>query len=160
MGPAASSFLLALAAAAAAGGCGPEADPAADAAVRTAAAEDAKWADDVGDIPFVIGLAAGTKAAAASGRPPMYYFTTTWCGYCRQMAQTGFKDADAVAKIKANFTPILLDGDDKVNAGLAWKYRVQVFPTIVFADADGTARDVVVGADVERFKNVLARLTP
>jgi thioredoxin-related protein len=90
----------------------------------------------------------------------MYYFTTTWCGWCRQLAQTGFKDADVVAKIKANYTPILVDGDEREYAGLGAMYRVRAFPTIVFADKNGTARDVVVGADVERLKNVLARLAP
>jgi thiol-disulfide isomerase/thioredoxin len=155
MRPIASAFLLVLAAAPAA--CGRDAEVA---AAPSAATDDAKWVDDVGDVPFVIGLAAGTKAVAASGRPPMYYFTTTWCGFCRQMAASAFKDADSVARVTRNFTPILLDGDDRANAALAWRYRVGCFPTIVFVDAAGTARDVVVGADVERFKNVLARLTP
>src|SRR5262245_43044101 len=155
MRPDASAFLLLVATALAPAACGREPDAAAP-----VGAADSKWADDVGDVPFVVGLAAGTKAVAATGRPPMYYFTTTWCGFCRQMAQTGFKDADAVARIKANFTPILLDGDDPAYVSLGAKYGVRVFPTIVFADRNGTARDVVVGADVERFRNVLARLAP
>jgi thioredoxin-related protein len=157
MRPDSSAFLLLAATALAPAACGR--DPA-GAAPAAAAKADPKWAEDVGDVPFVIGLDAGTKAVAATGRPPMYYFTTTWCSYCRQMARTGFKDADAVARIKANFTPILLDGDDPAYVSLGAKYGVQCFPTIVFADKNGTARDVVVGADVERFKNVLARLAP
>jgi thiol-disulfide isomerase/thioredoxin len=157
MRPIASSILLVLATALAPAACGPDKTPAPPSPTT---AVDSKWAEDVGDVPFVIGLAAGTKAVAATGRPPMYYFTTTWCGYCRQLAQTGFKDADAVARIKANYTPILLDGDDPANSSLSWKYKVQGYPTIVFADKSGAALDVVVGADVARFKNVLARLAP
>ena len=37
-----------------------------------------KWADHKGDIPFVVGQAAGMRQAEASGRPPMYFFTATW----------------------------------------------------------------------------------
>lgn len=42
------------------------------------AAAKSKWADHLGDVPFVVGYEAGTKAAAESGRPPMYFFTATW----------------------------------------------------------------------------------
>ncbi len=150
MRPAASVIPFALAAALAS--CGREAPAATD--------DASKWSDDVGDIPFVIGLDAGGKAVAATGRPPMYYFTTTWCGYCKQMAATGFKDAIDVARVKAAFTPILLDGDDPKNARLASRYGVEGFPTIVFADAKGDAAEIVVGADVAKFKSALARLAP
>jgi len=37
-----------------------------------------KWADHKGDIPFVVGQAAGMRSAKTSGRPPMYFFTATW----------------------------------------------------------------------------------
>jgi hypothetical protein len=37
-----------------------------------------KWADHKGDIPFVVGQAAGMSQATATGRPPMYFFTATW----------------------------------------------------------------------------------
>ncbi len=39
---------------------------------------DPKWADHVGDIPFVVGRARGESRAAETGRPPMYYFTAVW----------------------------------------------------------------------------------
>ena len=41
-------------------------------------AAKSKWSDHVGDVPFVVGYEAGTKAAAESGRPPLYFFTATW----------------------------------------------------------------------------------
>jgi hypothetical protein len=37
-----------------------------------------KWDDHKGDIPFLIGQAAGARAVAATHRPPMYFFTATW----------------------------------------------------------------------------------
>lgn len=39
---------------------------------------DPKWADHVGDLPFVVGMAKGMSQATATGRPPMYFFTATW----------------------------------------------------------------------------------
>lgn len=37
-----------------------------------------KWADHKGNLPFVVGYAAGLEQVELTGRPPMYFFTTTW----------------------------------------------------------------------------------
>jgi hypothetical protein len=37
-----------------------------------------KWAEHVGDLPFVFGFANGMKEVEFTGRPPMYFFTATW----------------------------------------------------------------------------------
>lgn len=42
------------------------------------ASEKAKWAEHMGDLPFVIGYAKGMKAVENTGKPPMYFFTATW----------------------------------------------------------------------------------
>ena len=42
------------------------------------AGESKDWADHMGDIPFVVGRAAGEAEADFTGKPPMYFFTTTW----------------------------------------------------------------------------------
>ncbi len=47
-------------------------------AAAAPAAAKSKWSDHMGDVPFVVGYEAGTKAAAESGRPPLYFFTATW----------------------------------------------------------------------------------
>ena len=41
-------------------------------------AEAKDWAEHMGDIPFLVGRAAGDAEAAFTGKPPMYFFTTTW----------------------------------------------------------------------------------
>lgn len=43
-----------------------------------AAAEKAKWGEHWGDLPFVVGYEKGMKEVEFTGRPPMYFFTTTW----------------------------------------------------------------------------------
>jgi thiol-disulfide isomerase/thioredoxin len=125
-----------------------------------AAVIDAKWASDVGDIPFIVGRSKGMEVAAATGRPPMFYFTTTWCGFCRQLARTAFTDKDNVERVKEHFTPILLDGDDPDVAPYKEKYRVIGFPTVVFADMDGNQTGVVYGADAPAFKKTVTHLAP
>jgi len=50
-----------------------------DPAPEEAAAPEAKdWTEHMGDIPFVVGRAAGEEEAEFTGKPPMYFFTTTW----------------------------------------------------------------------------------
>ncbi len=67
-------WLLALALSIGAAGvaCMPASAPAAD------TAEHDKWAEHMGDLPFVIGYAKGMKEVEFTGRPPMYFFTATW----------------------------------------------------------------------------------
>jgi hypothetical protein len=36
------------------------------------------WADHKGDLPFIVGYEKGMKEVEFSGKPPMYFFTTTW----------------------------------------------------------------------------------
>jgi hypothetical protein len=54
----------------------PPAKPAAPPA--SADAEREKWAEHMGDLPFVIGYEKGMKEVEFTGRPPMYFFTATW----------------------------------------------------------------------------------
>ncbi len=37
-----------------------------------------KWADHKGDLPFIVGSEKGNQEAKFTGKPPMYFFTTTW----------------------------------------------------------------------------------
>lgn len=42
---------------------------------RAADADRAKWAEHMGDVPFVIGFDKGMKEVEFTGRPPMLFFT-------------------------------------------------------------------------------------
>jgi hypothetical protein len=37
-----------------------------------------KWAEHRGDLPFVVGYEKGMAQVKMTGKPPMYFFTTTW----------------------------------------------------------------------------------
>ena len=45
---------------------------------QSSSGADPKWAEHMGDIPFVVGQAKGASQVTATGRPPMYFFTATW----------------------------------------------------------------------------------
>jgi hypothetical protein len=40
--------------------------------------EKEKWAEHMGDLPFVVGYANGMKEVEFTGKPPMLFFTATW----------------------------------------------------------------------------------
>jgi hypothetical protein len=47
-------------------------------AVAADTSDKQKWAEHMGDLPFVIGYEKGMKEVEFTGRPPMYFFTATW----------------------------------------------------------------------------------
>ncbi len=53
-------------------------DATAAAADTVSPAEREKWGEHMGDLPFIVGYAKGMKEVEFTGRPPMYFFTTTW----------------------------------------------------------------------------------
>jgi thiol-disulfide isomerase/thioredoxin len=68
-------------------------------------------------------------AVAARGEPVLLNFTTTWCGYCRQMRPALDQLAGRGYPIKA------IDGDK--NQDLAQRYKVTGYPTFVVVDDEG-----------------------
>ena len=74
------------------------------------------------------------------------------------MAGSAFKNAANVAKVKASFTPILLDGDNPENGDLARKYGIHYYPSVVFADAAGKSLVTLDGATEEAFADAVGKL--
>lgn len=83
--------------------------------------------------------------ARATGKPIMYDFTAEWCRPCHMLDAAVFQDADAAAGINEKFIPVRItdrkqeDGSNSpVVDALEKKYSVRAFPTVIFANADGT----------------------
>lgn len=96
------------------------------------------------DMPWAKSFADAKSKAAPGGKLIMIDFFTTWCGPCKQMKATTFKDG-VVVKKAANFVPLGLDAE-KEGRALAAKYKVTAYPTIIFVDANGSVFRRLQGA--------------
>lgn len=64
-----------------------------------------------------------------------YY--TDWCGWCKEMDRTTFKDSAVSNFIASYFIPLKINAEKGIGLELAVKYRVSVFPSGVFYSSDG-----------------------
>ena len=62
-------------------------------------------------------------------------FTAEWCGYCKKMDKTTWRDPQVLAIIGENYIPVRVE--DEVDKELAEKYRDYGRPAIVVLDGDG-----------------------
>ncbi len=64
-------------------------------------------------------------------------FYTSWCGPCKRMAQTVFKEDTVGRFFNRHFINFKLDAEKGEGVDLAKKYGVAIFPTFLFVDGDG-----------------------
>ena len=85
--------------------------------------------------PFVDGgYAQAVEQAKASDRLVLIDFFTTWCGPCKQMDRTTWTDEGVRSWIAASAVAVKVDADKEV--GLAQRYHIEGYPTVVFVDGD------------------------
>jgi thiol-disulfide isomerase/thioredoxin len=118
--------------------------PAIDNTVTVAAAEPAGT-----DGPWSTDYNAAVTAARASGRPILIDFTgSDWCPWCIKLHDEVFTSAVFKDWASAHVVLLMADFPRKnplpasqmaVNAGLARKYNVRSFPTVLIITADGAA---------------------
>lgn len=92
-------------------------------------------------------LEAASKTAKAQNKPVFVNVYADWCGYCRKMEQTTFRDPAIVAKLNTQFVPAKLNGESgkKITLGKnamtegqwAMKQGVEGFPALVVLDNKG-----------------------
>ena len=85
-----------------------------------------KWSSD---------LTKALSAAKKSKKLILLDFGADWCGPCKKMLATTYKDAAVVQKSK-DFIPVLIDIDKQPK--VAEKYKIEAVPTIIFLDSKGT----------------------
>lgn len=71
---------------------------------------------------------------------------TTWCGPCKQMANTTFKDSIVGKLFNDNFISLQIDMEKEEGFAFGKKYPVTAYPTIFFIDKDGKVMKKAVGA--------------
>lgn len=71
---------------------------------------------------------------------------TSWCGPCKRMAATSFKDENVAKVFNEQFINIKVEMEkDAEGPEMARKYRVQAYPTLLVIDGTGKTVKQVVG---------------
>jgi thiol:disulfide interchange protein len=87
-----------------------------------------------GPIAWQGSLQAAMKIAAREKKPIFIDFWAEWCGPCKAMLATTYKDKAVVARSK-QFVPVLINADEQ--SKLLEKFGISGIPTVVFLDAKG-----------------------
>lgn len=82
------------------------------------------------------------KIASKKDMMIMVDFYAYWCGWCKKLDETTYRDKDVIAKGE-NFIKVRIDADSERD--LALKYRISGLPTILFIDSTGREIHRVVG---------------
>lgn len=84
----------------------------------------------------------GLERARAEEKLILVSFITNWCGYCREMDRTTWKDAEVVRSLD-NVVTVRVDAEEGLERDgfsgreLASRHQVYGFPTLLMLDADG-----------------------
>jgi thiol:disulfide interchange protein len=83
-------------------------------------------------------LEAAKKEAAKTGKLIFIDAYTDWCGPCKIMAKTSFKDPKVAELFNANFINLKIEMEkDPDGQEVAMKYSVKAYPTLLIIDSDG-----------------------
>ena len=75
--------------------------------------------------------------AAAQKKMMLVDFYTDWCGWCKEMYKTTFRDSAVVAFLNEHFVPLSIDAEKGLGITVAMKYRVSAYPSYGYFTHDG-----------------------
>ncbi len=96
-------------------------------------------------MPWAASLANAQRQAAQQNRLVMVDFYTEWCGPCKMLEQTTYRDA-AVLRLCQQIVPVKIEADKGQGIPLAKRYEVRAYPTILFLRPDGQVVERLVGS--------------
>jgi thioredoxin-related protein len=75
--------------------------------------------------------------AAEQNKMLLVDFYTDWCGWCKEMDKTTFRDSAVVAFVNEHFVPLSIDAEKGLGVTVAMKYRVSAYPSYGYFTHDG-----------------------
>lgn len=94
--------------------------------------------DEASGIQFVTGTWEEIVALAKKEKKPIFVDAfTTWCGPCKWMAKTTFKDAAVETFMTKNFISYKMDMEKGEGIEFAKKNDVRVYPTLLYFNSKG-----------------------
>jgi len=98
---------------------------------------------DNGEVFLDIKLDAALKKAAQEKKVVFIDFYTTWCGPCKMLDKQTWPNPTVRKFLRQHTIPLRLDAErEKV---IAKRYRINVYPSLVFIKPDGTERGRFAG---------------
>lgn len=92
------------------------------------------------------GLEKAKKMAAEEGKLIFIDAYTNWCGPCKKMAATTFKDAEVGEFFNENFINIKIEMEkDADGPSTARRYNVRAYPTLLIIDEEGNLVKQTIG---------------
>lgn len=77
------------------------------------------------------------NVAQASGKPQVIKFSSTMCSECKDVEKV-FREVFPKYQDRVNYTEVIVDSRDDMKNNLIKKYNVQLVPTIIMLNSDGT----------------------
>lgn len=86
------------------------------------------------------------KEATRSGKLVFIDAYTDWCGPCKRMAATSFKDEEVGEVFNENFVNLKVEMEKTTDGKeLSRLYRVRAYPTLLIVDGEGNLVKQLVG---------------
>ncbi len=102
--------------------------------------------DNKTGIQFLEGNLQQAKLKAMAENKPIFVDVyATWCGPCKKLKKSTFKDKEVSDYFNKNFVNIAVDGETKEGIEIVNKYNVEGYPTLLILDKDGKLLTQSVG---------------
>ena len=112
------------------------------------------WAED---LFFMEDLMAAQKVAKSTRKLVMIDFKAEWCGPCKMLDQTTWKDESVILSLGWTSLSFKVDVDER--SELAAKYSIHSLPTVIFVDGNGNEVSRFIGyRDAEEFLKEFSKL--
>lgn len=69
----------------------------------------------------------------------------TWCGPCKLLKKTTFKDPELSEYFNKNFVSLEIDGEKGQGIEIVKKYQLKGYPSLVFIDSNGNVVNKTLG---------------